>query len=254
MEIEETEVPVVISTEEVSTDDKDINNRSVRFSGAPWYMPNIKVIVGGQGGIGSWLSIALSRQESELYTFDFDAVDETNQGGQFFNTGDIGKNKAEAMKEHIANFSANTNVTTFDKYDDDSFTGLIVFSAFDNMAARKLMYNKWKAFMLSDESEGKQGVFIDGRLLMESMKVFAVTRANMDKYESVLYDDGEIPDVDCAQKATTHCSMIIAGLMTGIYNNFLTNAKYKMNIREVPFLTEVELPTLTFNTSENEST
>ena len=229
----------------------ELNNRSVRFSGAPWHNPGVKIIVGGVGGIGSWTCLALSRQEADLYIFDMDTIDETNMGGQFFTTNDIGKNKAVAMKDHIVNFSANTNVTTFDKYDEDSFSGLIVISAFDNMEARKLMYEKWLEFIRSDEGKDKPVLFIDGRLLAESMKVFAVTRETANKYRDYLWSDAEIEDVDCSYKATTHCSMIIAGLITSIYNNFLTNVKNNALIRETPFLTELDLPVLTFKTNQN---
>lgn len=238
--------------EEVKVETPEINNRTVRFSDAPWYKSGIKIIIGGVGGIGSWLSLALSRQDSELYLFDFDQVDETNMGGQHFTTNDIGRNKAEVMKEQIANFSANTNVTTFENYDDDSFSNPIVFAAFDSMKARKLMFDKWVELMRSEEYEDKPGIFIDGRLLAEGIKVFAVTKDKIDEYRKFLWDDSEIQDLPCSFKATTHCSMIIGGLMVSIYNNYLTNLVYNCCVREVPFLTEFDLPTLTFNMKEDE--
>lgn len=198
----------------------------------------------------SWLSLLLSRQETKLYLFDFDTIDETNMGGQHFTTKDIGRNKAEVMAEQIKEFSGDIEVTTMGEYDEDSFTGNIVFSAFDSMKARKTMFRKFKAYALSEESKGKPVVFIDGRLLAEELKIFTVTRKNIDEYEKYLWDDSEIEDLPCSFKATSHCSAIIAGIMVSIYNNFLTNVVYKTNVREVPFLTEVELPTLTFNKYE----
>lgn len=231
---------------------KNVNVRSARFSDAPWYSPGIKLLLGGAGGIGSWLSLMLSRQEAELYIFDFDEIDETNMAGQHFTTDDIGKNKASVAAEQAKLFSANTKIHAFGRYEEDSFSHNLVFSAFDNMAARKLMFEKWVEYISSKEMENKPAIYIDGRLLAEEMQIYAVTRDKISEYRKYLWDDSEVPDVPCSFKATSHCSAIIAGLMTSIYNNFLTNLKYGFIVREVPFRTTFETPTLLFNTRENE--
>lgn len=227
------------------TAEKIINNRSVRFSEAPWYKPGIPVIIGGAGGIGSWLALALGRQEATICIYDFDTVDETNMGGQHFTTQDIGENKAEIVARDIKKYCNVHNTISMGQYTEESMTGPIVFAAFDNMKARKILFDKWADF----QKIKNKGIFIDGRLLAEGFKIFAVTADKIDRYREYLWDDNEIPDVPCSYKATTHCSMTIAGMMTATYNNYLTNVVYNANVREVPFLTEVELPLLMINKS-----
>lgn len=230
---------------------KEINSRTVRFSDAPWYKAGLQVLIGGAGGIGSWLAFFLGRQDTELYIFDFDVIDETNMGGQHFTTSDIGKNKAECVAKQIEEFSDNKNVTALGKYEEDSFTHNMVFAAFDNMAARELMFNKWLEYVNSEEMKDKPALFIDGRLLAEDLQIYAVTRETADKYTEYLWKDSEVDDVPCSFKATSHCSALIGSLMTGIYNNYLTNIHYGFEAREVPFRTSLELATLMFNTKED---
>ena len=137
-----------------------INNKTVRFSGAPWYSPGIDVFVGGAGGIGSWLSLFLARQEANIYLFDYDVVDEVNLAGQLYGVDQIGETKAQAMKNNILNSCGHSQVEICGKYDEESMTNKYVFSAFDNMAARKLMFEKW----VEEFKDDKEALFVDGRL------------------------------------------------------------------------------------------
>ncbi len=86
------------------------NNKSVRFSDAPWYRPGIECTVGGAGGIGSWLAFFLGRQECVIALFDMDSIDETNLGGQLYSLEDIGNNKAEVIARKIRNYSENPRI------------------------------------------------------------------------------------------------------------------------------------------------
>jgi len=80
------------------------------------------------------------------------------------------------------------------------------------------------------------------RLLAESGKVFTVTKHNYEEYRKWLWEDSDIADQPCTFKATSHASAIIAGLMVAAFNNYTTNIKEGMLVRETPFLTEFELP------------
>lgn len=211
---------------------------SVRFSDIEWFNPGIPVLVGGAGGIGSWLTFFLARQECKIYLHDYDEVDETNLGGQLYGTNYIGQEKVEAMMSIADTFCANDEVSNMGKFTEESYANPIMFSAFDNMSSRKLMFEKWKA-------QEDREIFIDGRMLAESAQIFAVRKGDEAKYEKELFDDGEVEDVACSMKATSHCGAMTAGYMVSVFNNYITNVKAKMEFREVPFRILFELPTVT---------
>jgi molybdopterin/thiamine biosynthesis adenylyltransferase len=211
---------------------------SVRFSDIEWFHPGIPVLVGGAGGIGSWLTFFLARQECKIYLHDYDEVDETNLGGQLYGASYIGQSKVEAMMSISDTFCNNDKVSNMGKFTEDSYANTIMFSAFDNMSSRKLMFEKWKA---QDDRE----IFIDGRMLAESAQIFTVRKGDEDRYEEWLFNDDEVEDVACSMKATSHCGAMTAGFMVSAFNNYITNVKTKREFREVPFRTVFELPTVT---------
>ena len=225
----------------------NINNKHARFQDAQWYDGKpLDIIVGGAGGIGSWVSMFLSRIGHTLYIFDNDAIDETNMAGQLYRINQIGVNKAEATKQNIELFTDNKNTEVFGLYDDNSPTSPIVFSCFDNMKARKLMFEKWKA-------QENRDIFIDGRMLAEIGMVFCVTKGKEVEYEAELFDDSEVRDAPCSFKATSHCGALIGSLMTSGLNNFIVNKKLGEDFRELPFKFTFELPLFNFEIPVNEA-
>jgi len=211
---------------------------SVRFSDTPWFRPGIPVTIGGIGGIGSWLAFFLARQECDIYLQDMDIVDETNLGGQLYGSNYIGMSKENAMNSIIQNFSGNLEVHQMGKWTEDSFPTPVMFSCFDNMAARKMMFNSWK-------KQSRRAIFIDGRMLCESAQVLAVTKGKEGQYEEELFDDSEVEDLECSLKATSHCGAMTASYMVAVFNNMVANTVKKSNFREVPFKILFELPTIT---------
>ena len=106
-----------------------------RFKDAPWFDPKgeIEVIIGGAGGIGSWLALFLARQNVQISIFDMDTVEEVNLGGQFFNNNDIGQTKVQAISDWCESFTRNALDTNLE-YTKDSPTHKYVFSCFDNQS------------------------------------------------------------------------------------------------------------------------
>lgn len=231
-----------------------IDNKKARFSDADWYtIGPQEIIVGGTGGIGSWVALFLARIGHDLYLYDDDSIDETNMAGQLYKLSQIGKNKAEATKDNIFDFTGNTNVEILGRYTPNSLSAPIVVSCFDNMAARKLMFEKWAA---QEERE----VFIDGRMLAETGMVYCVVKGQEDEYRKDLFEDSEVEEAPCSFKATSHCGAFIASLMVSNLNNYLANKKVGIEIRITQFRTDFELPLMSVaefkqsqNTEENDS-
>ena len=218
-----------------------IDIKKSRFRDASWFEKvndfAIPIVIGGIGGIGSWLSMFLSRILSDntyLILYDFDKVEEVNIAGQLYRQKDIGKLKIAAMREIVKDFSGFENIIAQpEKYDSESIKSPVMFSAFDNMKARKDMFNNW----LSESEKYKDdsiSIFIDGRLLAEQFQVYYVTPKTADSYRKyALFDDSEVEDINCSYKQTTHFAAMIAGKMVQGFTNWLAGDELPFRYEEI---------------------
>lgn len=233
--------------------------QSSRFKDAPWFpTEEVHCIVGGSGGIGSWLTLMLARATFTPIIYDFDTIEEHNMGGQLFPKRLIGKTKVEALKEIVKDFTETEIIANNEKYQSDTMSHHYVFSAFDNMQARKDMFNAWKEYV--KEWEEYQAVangsvekdehalppftpiFIDGRLTAEQMQIFCVTPDKIKEYEEHLFDDSEVEDAPCTLKQTSHSAAMIASHMVGFFTNHFANNMVGEKDRNVPFFWEYFIP------------
>jgi len=213
-----------------------------RFKDAPWFVKGsnkVEAIVGGAGGIGSWLAFLLARAGFHPIIYDFDTIEIHNIGGQLYPKSMVGKYKVEALSTIIKEYS-DIEIDTFEgKYDKDSMTHKYIFSGFDNMKARKDMFENW----IKEYKDDSDAIFIDGRLLMEQIQIFCVTPATAEEYkEKHLFDDSEVEDGSCTLKQTSHSAALIASLMVGFFTNHITNVAQKSKSRTVPFFYEYFIP------------
>lgn len=218
-----------------------------RFKDAPWF-PTVDTycLIGGAGGISSWLTLFLTRAGFKPIVYDFDILEEHNLGGQLYSKKQIGKPKVTALQEVVRDF-ADESISVFQqKYQSDSLPHNIMFSGFDNMKARKDMFELWKDYCQNlYEGDKSECIFIDGRLLAEQMQIFCVRitdEVSIAEYEKVLFDDSEVEDAPCTFKQTSHAAAMIAGMMTGFFTNHVTNLAEKNNARTVPLYTEYYIP------------
>lgn len=224
---------------------------TTRFKDASWYDNNLEVMVGGVGGIGSWLSFLLGRQNIRLIIFDNDVVNNVNLGGQLYSNNYIDSTKVDSMKSIINDFSNNYRVVTHSElYTETSYSLPIMFSCFDNMQARKVFFNNWKESYLLYTTNGRPAIpmiYIDGRMSVEDFQIYTVkSEEDIDRYEKTLFDDSELEDARCSYKATSHCGAMIASMMVGLFNNYISNYKTGEQIREVPFSTSVSIPMMSY--------
>lgn len=220
-----------------------------RFKGADWFDALYKkdLMVLGQGGIGSWLTLLLSRTGANLFTYDMDNF-ESHNGGQVMRIADVGKPKTQAVKELVREFSPDCEVKTHGKYVADSLTNDIVLCGFDNMAARKQAFVNWKSNIeeFVKPEERKNYFFQDGRLLAEQLQIFNIRGDNKEKMElyekEFLFSDDEVPSEDCTFKQTTHCAAMIASHMIGFLCNWISNRDSDTPYKQVPFFYEYSIP------------
>ena len=231
---------------------------SSRFKDAPWFpKEETNVIVGGAGGIGSWLTLMLSRAGFFPIVYDFDILEEHNLAGQLYTKSDAEAMvpKVDALKGLCKQF-ADTDITVMnERYTKDSMSHNYVFSAFDNMQARKDMFAAWKEYVkewedFKDIADAahipnislSEPIFIDGRLTAEQMQIFCVTPDKIEEYEKHLFDDTEVQDAPCTMKQTSHSAAMIASHMVGFFTNHMTNNAVGEKDRTVPFFWEYFIP------------
>lgn len=219
--------------------------QSSRFKDAPWFpKEETFCVVGGSGGIGSWLTVLLARAGFLPIIYDFDTIEEHNMGGQLFPKRLIGKTKVEALAEIVKDFTDTDITANNEMYTKESMSHHYVFSAFDNMKARKEMFEAWKAYVEEWKSDGGSDtpVFIDGRLTMEQLQIFCVTPDKIADYEAHLFDDSEVPDAPCTLKQTSHSAAMIASHMVAFFTNHIANNNIGETDRALPFMWEYFIP------------
>ena len=218
----------------------NVGDKYARFKGADWFLWLYKrpVILGGAGGIGSFVSFFLSRLGCHIYIYDMDTFETINMSGQLVGKQHVGREKTAVAEEIAGLFSDHTLIEGMGKYEEDSESGPIMISGFDNMTARKDMFNNWKQYVQDNPDEAKECVFIDGRLLSSSYQIFIIQGDmpdNIKRYEDYLFDDSEVEDVDCTLKQTTHCAAGIASHMIGFLTNFAANVVNGGKFNQIPF-------------------
>ena len=211
-----------------------------RFKDAPWFpKEESNVIVGGAGGIGSWLTFLLARAGFIPIVYDFDVVEAHNMGGQLFGKQHINLPKVDAIRQIVKEYSDMDLLVFNERFTLDSMSHNYMFMAFDNMKARKDMFEIW----WRDHSQNPEAILIDGRLLMEHLQVFCVTKDTAKEYfDTHLFDDSEVAAESCTLKQTSHSAGMIASLMVGFFTNHISNMNNKDKGRFVPFFHEYFIP------------
>jgi molybdopterin/thiamine biosynthesis adenylyltransferase len=217
--------------------------QQARFKDAPWFPKNQETtLVGGAGGIGSWLSFFLTKIGFHTYLYDFDTVEEHNLGGQLFMQNSIGQPKVMAVDRIITEFCGG-NISTFcQAVDSNTPTHWYTFSAFDNMKARNDLFQVWKQSW-SIAPEGVVPIFIDGRLEIEQIQIFCITPDKFLEYErDHLFQDSQVEEISCTMKQTSHTAAMIGSMMAAFFTNHIANIYAKEIIREVPYYHEYVVP------------
>ena len=232
-----------------------VDETTTRFSGAIWYeqLQTKNIILAGVGGIGSYIGFLLARMKpARLVIFDNDIVEAVNMSGQLYGRSDIGHPKVDALADMVANYADyHSTVAMNGLYNENSAVEDIMICGFDNMAARKLVFKKWYAHVMSKpEEERSKCLLIDGRLAAEELQVLAIqgndTRAIEQYQRDWLFSD-EIADATvCSYKQTTFMANMIASLMVNIFVNFVANECNPIMPRDVPFYTSFAADTMYF--------
>lgn len=238
-----TEAPVEESIEDIA-EETQISAQYNRFKGADWFeiVQEQNVILAGLGGIGSWVSLFLSRLGPKTISlYDDDRFEEHNLSGQAFRIDSLGIYKVEEAASIAIDFSNYTKTYAFNsKYTERCSTSKIMICGFDNMGARKLFYNKWKESIIQEESH--EYLFIDGRLTADMFQLFCIQGNDayaQDEYESNwLFEDEDADDTDCTFRQTSHIAAMLGTYITTYFTNFCSNLSPDNFPKRIPWFME----------------
>ncbi len=238
-----TETPVEESIEDI-TEETQISAQYNRFKGADWFeiVQEQNVILAGLGGIGSWVSLFLSRLGPKTISlYDDDRFEEHNLSGQAFRIKSLGRYKVEEAASIATDFSNYTRCYSFSsKYTERNSTSKIMICGFDNMGARKLFYNKWKENIIQEESH--EYLFIDGRLTADMFQLFCIQGNDayvQDEYErNWLFEDEDADDTDCTFRQTSHIAAMLGTYITTYFTNFCSNLSPDNFPKRIPWFME----------------
>lgn len=234
-----------------------IDESTSRFSSAIWYeaIQRETVILAGVGGIGSYVGFLLARMKpAALFIYDPDVVETVNMSGQLYSREDVGSAKVSALSGMISKYcDYNSTFAIPEGFDESSDASDIMICGFDNMAARKIFFNKWLDHVRSkSEAERANCLYIDGRLAAEEFQVLCIKgddEFNINRYEKeFLFSDIEADATICSYKQTTFMANMIASVMVNLFVNFVANQCEPLIDRDLPFYTTYSAETMYYKT------
>lgn len=258
---EEITEDTIESTEEIINEEVElikpnaqsllVDESTSRFSSAIWYdaIKQSSIVIAGIGGIGSWISVLIARMHPlNLIIYDPDTVEMVNMSGQLHSHNFCGEYKTAScvdLNRSIGNYyhtiAYNRAYDIYDRTED------IMICGFDNMAARKIFFDKW-LIRVDSSSYPERCLYIDGRLSAESYQIFAIQgidrRAIQEYQEKWLFDDSEADETICSYKQTSYMAAMIASNMVNIYVNHMANQCNPIIPRDVPFFMEYTAETM----------
>lgn len=224
-----------------------------RISDAPWASRKLDLTIGGAGGLGSWLALFLSRVGHKLTVYDFDHVGIENiGGGQFYTSKQAGQEKTSALRQNIYDFTGSMKFTGLPKYVAGMEVAPITFTTFDNMEARKDMFDTWKSSISSWREAGiKEIAFINLSMLPEGGFIEVVDRpSRIDRWAADWLPSDQMPDLACTFKSTTHNAALMAAYGVNMLNAIIFNKELGTDLRYVPYRTTVDLNLTLLETDE----
>jgi molybdopterin/thiamine biosynthesis adenylyltransferase len=232
-----------------------VSDSTARFSSAEWFdiIRDTSVIIGGAGGISSWLAILLARTNvSSLCLYDNDRVETVNLAGQFFRVRDVGKHKVVAVTDILREMSDFYGCNYYKElYTPHSEISPIMMCGFDNMEARKVFFNNWKRNLPNVDKS--KCLLLDGRLSAECLQVYCIQgddEASVKYYQDYcLFSDKDADSTVCSYKQTSFMANMIAGTMVNLFVNWCANRAG--GFRPVPFFTEYDAVTMQYKIKMN---
>lgn len=245
------EAPLSIPTTNATS---TLDDTESRFSGASWFarMQGTNISIIGQGGIGSWATLIVSRLGVDhITTYDGDTVESVNMAGQMFGRRDIGSSKVSAVYHRVADLCDRAYVNSRPhNFAPSDFLEEVTIGALDNMEARKQVYNKWKHLHCGKNS----ALFIDGRLSADELQIFAIRgdqRDRMKIYEDKwLFDQSEGEHTQCSFKQTTYMATMIGSLIANVLVNHTANMVNPDAMYDFPFFINYNAEMMYFKTTE----
>ena len=179
----------------------------------------------GCGAIGSSAAVQICRMGGDnFYLYDYDQVEGVNIGVSQFNHEDIGKNKVDALKEHLLRINPDVQVTTIhEMFEEYRYQGEkdIAILGFDSMKSRleAVMY-------LCKYKDAKPQYIIDGRMGAEHYQQYIIDQPTLTKYKKYWYSDEEGSTEPCNAKATSYCSNMSGSFIANSVRKLIMGQPY----------------------------
>ena len=234
-----------------------VDESTSRFSSAIWYEAIQKktIILAGVGGIGSYVGFLLARMRpTALFIYDPDIVETVNMSGQLYSREDVGSYKVSALSTMISKYCDYNSVFAIpERFDESNEASDIMICGFDNMAARKIFFNKWLDHVRSkSEAERANCLYIDGRLAAEEFQVLCIKgddEFNINRYKKeFLFSDVEADATVCSYKQTTFMANMIASVIVNLFVHFAANQCESLIDRDLPLYTTYNAETMYYKT------